>query len=183
MSNHYVPRKLFLTRGVGVHREQLVSFEMALRDARISPFNLVTVSSILPPHCAVTDVQEGLSYLAPGEIVYCVLARASTNQPDQVIFGAVGMAIPADPNQHGYLSEHRGTGETEEIARAHAETLADVMLTTALGIPTSTSVHPGGNGESANPRSGIQRMSIAQSTVSNPDGLWTTVVAAAVFAD
>lgn len=72
MPTHYIPRKFFLTKGVGVHREKLVSFEMALRDARIAPFNLVTVSSILPPHCELVDVEEGLSHLSPGEIVYCV---------------------------------------------------------------------------------------------------------------
>ena len=39
-----IPRKLFLTRGVGVHREKLTSFEMALREAGIAHFNLVRVS-------------------------------------------------------------------------------------------------------------------------------------------
>jgi arginine decarboxylase len=180
---HYVPRKVFLTKGVGVHREKLVSFEMALRDARIAPFNLVPVSSILPPHCTVVDVEEGLSYLSPGEIVYCVLVRESTNQPGEVVFSAIGMAIPADPNQHGYLSEHHGLGHTEASARAHAEELASVMLTTALGIPAYAGIHPSGNDHSADTLIGIQRKSIAQSAVGNNDGDWTTVVAAAVFAD
>ena len=43
--------KVFLTKGVGVHKEQLTSFEMALRDAGIAPFNLVHVSSIYQPNC------------------------------------------------------------------------------------------------------------------------------------
>jgi arginine decarboxylase len=179
--SHYVPRKLFLTKGVGVHQEKLVSFELALRDARIAPFNLVTVSSILPPHCAVVDVEEGLGHLSPGEIVYCVLARESTNHPGKLISGAIGMAIPEDPHQHGYLSEHHGLGEIEETACVHAEELANTMLTTALGIPAYAGIRPNGNGESANMR--IEQKSIAQTAIGNDDGLWTTVVAVAVFAD
>lgn len=183
MPTHYVPRKCFLTRGVGVHREKLVSFEMALRDARIAPFNLVPVSSILPPHCELVDVAEGLSHLSPGEIVFCVLAREATNQPGKVVFGSIGMAIPANPDQHGYISEHHGFGQTEQAARAYAEELADVMLTTALGIPTPASMQSNGDAGSADPRSGIRKKSIAQSAIGNADGDWTTVVAAVVFAD
>ena len=47
----YVPKQLFFTAGVGVHREKLTSFEMALRDASIACYNLVRVSSIFPPRC------------------------------------------------------------------------------------------------------------------------------------
>lgn len=49
--NPWVPRRVFLTKGVGRHREKLSSFEMALRGAQIHAYNLVTVSSILPPGC------------------------------------------------------------------------------------------------------------------------------------
>ena len=45
---HFVPSKMYLTKGVGTHKYELRSFEMALRDAGIEKCNLVTVSSILP---------------------------------------------------------------------------------------------------------------------------------------
>ena len=41
-----VPTQIFLTRGVGVHREKLASFEEALRSAGVAYCNLVSVSSI-----------------------------------------------------------------------------------------------------------------------------------------
>ena len=44
-----VPSRIFLTKGVGKHREKLVSYEAALRNAQIAQFNLVSVSSIFPP--------------------------------------------------------------------------------------------------------------------------------------
>jgi arginine decarboxylase len=182
MSNHYVPRKLFFTRGVGVHREKLVSFEMALRDARISPFNLVTVSSIIPPHCEIVQVEEGLGYLSPGEIVYCVLSIAETNQPSQVIVSSIGMAISQDPAQHGYIAEHHGVGQDEAEAGAYAEKLAFIMLTTVLGIPAYAGIQPSKHVGASHPSLVQLQKGIAQSAVGS-DGCWTTVVAAAVFAD
>ncbi|MBU4582499.1 MAG: pyruvoyl-dependent arginine decarboxylase, partial [Proteobacteria bacterium] len=46
--NVYVPKQIFFTKGVGLHKEELHSFELALRDAGIEKCNLVQVSSILP---------------------------------------------------------------------------------------------------------------------------------------
>ena len=182
MLHHSVPRKFFLTRGVGVHQERLVSFELALRGARISPFNLVTVSSIIPPHCELVEVEDGLVHLSHGEIVYCVLSTTDTNQPGQVIVSSIGMAIPEDPNQHGYLSEHHNIDQTETEAGAYAEKLAVIMLTTACGIPVYAGIQPGKNGGSGDLSLVQQRKGIAQFAVGQ-DGCWTTVVAAAVFAD
>jgi arginine decarboxylase len=34
-----VPKRIFLTKGVGKHRERLTSFELALRDAGIAAQN------------------------------------------------------------------------------------------------------------------------------------------------
>ena len=40
------PKKIFFTKGVGVHKDKLSSFEVALRSAGIEKCNLVYVSSI-----------------------------------------------------------------------------------------------------------------------------------------
>ena len=55
----YVPRYMFFTKGTGVAKEKLASFENALRDARIAHLNLVLVSSIFPPHCRIVDIETG----------------------------------------------------------------------------------------------------------------------------
>src|SRR5262249_50632563 len=47
----FVAKKIFLTKGVGKHRERLSSFELALRNAGIAACNIVRVSSIFPPNC------------------------------------------------------------------------------------------------------------------------------------
>ncbi|MGH7197796.1 MAG: pyruvoyl-dependent arginine decarboxylase, partial [Candidatus Omnitrophota bacterium] len=130
-----IASKIFLTHGVGRHKEKLTSFEMALRDAEIAQFNLVTVSSIFPPKCKLIGRKEGLTLLTPGEIVHVVMSKQDTNEPHRLVAASVGLAIPKDEGHYGYLSEHHSFGETGERAGDYAEDLAAEMLATILGVP------------------------------------------------
>ena len=92
-----IPRKVFFTKGVGKHKEKLESFELALRDAGIEKFNLVRVSSILPPHCKIVSRDSGLKNLSPGEVVYCVLSENSSNEPNRLV--AASVDAPSRPTR------------------------------------------------------------------------------------
>ncbi len=177
-----VPKKVFFTKGVGRHKEELGSFEMALRDAGIEKFNLVTVSSIYPPGCKIITRAQGLQELTPGEVVFCVMYQTRSNAPTRLMAASVGLAVPADNDQYGYLSEHKSFGETEERAGEYAEDLAASMLATTLGLEFDTSA-AWDEREQLYKASGkiIKTTNITQSAIGNKDGLWTTVVAAAVF--
>ncbi|MCX5832709.1 MAG: arginine decarboxylase, pyruvoyl-dependent [Deltaproteobacteria bacterium] len=129
-----VPRMIFFTKGVGTHREELHSFELALRSAGIEKCNLVQVSSILPPQCKVIPRTQGLKLLQPGAITYCVLCRCCSNEPRRLLAASVGCAIPTDKNTYGYISEHHSFGQTERQAGDYAEDLAAAMLASTLGI-------------------------------------------------
>jgi arginine decarboxylase len=179
-----IPQKVFFTKGVGVHKEHLASFEAALRDAGIAPFNLVSVSSIFPPGCKWVSREEGLTYLKTGQIVYAVISRNETNEPGRLIAASVGCAIPADPGQYGYLSEHHSFGENDKKAGDYAEDLAASMLATTLGIEFDSDA-AWDEREQIYKMSGkiVRSSNITQSAIGNKDGLWTTVVAAAVFVD
>src|SRR5271169_1700866 len=108
-----IPTKIFFSKGVGIHKDKLASFEAALRDAGIEKCNLVYVSSILPPNCKVISKDEGIKLLYPGQITFCVMARSETNEPNRLISTSIGVAMPKDANnRYGYLSEHHGFGET-----------------------------------------------------------------------
>ena len=96
MGKDMVPKKLFLTKGVGKHKERLSSFELALRDAGIAAQNLVRVSSIFPPNCKLISRKEGLQYLHPGEVVFAVIAENSTREPHRLVASSIGVALPAD---------------------------------------------------------------------------------------
>jgi arginine decarboxylase len=177
----FVPSKVFFTKGTGRHKEYLESFELALRDAKIEKCNIVTVSSILPPHCERIGIEEGIRELSPGQITFAVLARNSTNENNRLISASVGVAIPADQSQYGYLSEHHPHGETAGQSGEYAEDLAATMLATTLGIEFDP-------GKDWDEREGIYKMSgkivnsfnITQSA-EGETGLWTTVISCAVL--
>lgn len=175
-------REMFLTRGAGTHREKLTSFEMALRDAGIAHLNLVRVSSIFPPGCAIIERVDGLKKLQPGEVTFVVIAEMATNEPGRWIATSVGIALPTDPAMYGYLSEHHTYGQTEREASDYAEDLAASMLATTLGVPFDPN-------KDYEERREIYRMSghivnstsITQTAEGSPAGLWTTVIACAVL--
>ena len=177
-----VPKKIFFTKGVGVHKERLASFEMALRMAGIEMLNLILVSSIWPPGCKRITKEEGVKLLHPGEITFCVYDRLQTNEPNRLIAASVGAALPAEDNQYGYLSEHHAFGETEEKAGEYAEDLAASMLATTLGIEFDINT-AWNEREQIYKASGkiIKTMNTTQSALGNKDGLWTSVFAAGVF--
>jgi arginine decarboxylase len=177
-----LPKKIFLTKGVGKHKEQLSSFELALRSAGIARFNLVSVSSIFPPKCKIISKQEGLTYLYDGQVVFCVMARAATNEPNRLISSSVGLAIPQDRRQFGYLSEHHDYGMTEKKAGDYAEDLAAEMLATTLGLEFDSNKSYDEKMEIWKISGKIVRTrSITQSAEGDKNGLWTTVVAAGIF--
>jgi len=178
----FVPRRVFLTKGVGVHREKLASFELALRDAGIAKFNLVPVSSIFPPACKVIARKLALAKMKPGQIVYCVMSKNETNEPHRLIAASIGLAVPADKHQYGYIAEHHSFGQTEREAGDYAEDLAAGMLATTLGVPFDPEVDYNERKEQYRVGGQIVRTTEAtQSAIGARGGRWTSVVAAAVF--
>ncbi|HTY56571.1 MAG TPA: arginine decarboxylase, pyruvoyl-dependent [Candidatus Binataceae bacterium] len=179
-----VPKGIFLTKGVGRHREKLTSFELALRSAGIAEYNLVRVKSIFPPNCKLLTQPEGMKRLSPGQVVFTVMSDNATNEPHRLIAASVGVAIPANTGMYGYLSEHHSFGETDQKAGDYAEDLAATMLATILGVDFDPNV---GYDE----RKDIWRLSdkivttrnVTQSAIGDRDGLWTSVIAAGVFVD
>lgn len=132
-NNLLTPKQIFFTSGTGRHEDPLVSFELALRDAGIHKFNLVPVSSIFPPGCDIVNLEGGLNRLNPGQILFCVMARKTSNEEGKKVFASVGTAIPEDDALHGYISEYSGYCNGEDAGK-YSEEMAAEMLETAYGI-------------------------------------------------
>jgi arginine decarboxylase len=177
-----IPRYVFLTKGVGRHKDHLQSFELALRDAGIQACNIVTVSSILPPGCKLVSKERGLKMLHPGEITFAVMSKNSVQEPHRLLAASIGMAIPSSKNSYGYLSEHHSFGQSAEAAGNYAEDLAATMLATTMGIPFD-SEQAWDEKKQIFKTSGmiIKTSNITQSAKGDKNGYWTTVLAAAVF--
>ena len=176
------PKRMFFTRGVGCHRNRVQSFEIALRKAGIEKYNLVQVSSIFPPDCRIVPKEKGLEALKPGQICFLVLARENTNEPNRLVSAAIGLARPKDKTQYGYISEHHSFGQTMRAAADFAEDLAATMLASTQGIELDpdTAWDERKQAYKVGKRMFVSR-SIAQSARGHKDGLWTTVIAAAVM--
>jgi len=173
---------MFLTKGVGVHKDKLSSFEVALRNAGIEKCNLVYVSSILPPNCSIVSKADGLKLIQPGQITYCIMARNSTNEPSRLVSSAIGVAVPKDQKNYGYISEHHSYGETARVSGDYAEDLAATMLATTLGIEFDPEL-AWDERKQVYRASGhiIETRNICQSAEGDKHGQWTTVIAAAVL--
>jgi len=176
-----VPTKIFFTKGVGSHRDELRSFELALKDAGIEKLNLVHVSSIFPPLCKIISKEEGSKAIAPGSIAFCVMARQASNEMRRLIASSIGCALPADKNTYGYLSEHHAYGQTDEVAGEFAEDMAASMLASTLGVEFDENSN-WDEKEQVFKISGdiVRTFNVTQSAVISSKG-WTTVVAAGVF--
>jgi arginine decarboxylase len=178
----FLPKQMFLTKGTGRHKEKLSSFELALRGAGIEKYNLVRVSSIFPPGCKIIGKEKGLEMLKPGQMLYLVLAENATNESNRLLSASIGVAIPNIKEHYGYLSEHHSFGQTEKVSGEYAEDLAAQMLASTYGIEFDIDAN-------YNEKKDIFKMDgriiktrhHTQSAVCGKDGLWTTVVSAAVF--
>ena len=178
----FLPKQIFLTKGVGKHKEQLSSFELALRSAGIAACNLVPVSSIFPAGCKLVGKPLGLRKLSPGEVIFAVMSKNSTREPHRLIAASVGLALPADKTAYGYLSEHHSFGQTDEEAGDYAEELAAEMLATTLNVEFDPDKSWDEKKEIYRISNKIVRtMNVTQSAVGDKRGYWTTVIAAAIL--
>lgn len=180
--NSWVPKKIFLTKGAGQHREKLASFELALREAGIASLNLITVSSILPPKCDFIARDSGVKLLSHGQVVPIVLARSESNTPSELVSSGVGVAVPRNRDDYGYLSEHHGVNMIDEQMEEYVEDLAAEMLATTYGLKFDPDASWDEKRElwKIDDRI-VNTRSVIQTATVSPEGLWTTTVAAAVL--
>ena len=177
-----VPKKVFFTKGVGRHKHELQSFELALRNAGIEKCNIVKVSSIIPPDCKIISREKGISLLKPGQITYCVMSKNTTSEPNRLVGAAIGVATPKEKNTYGYISERHCFGETGKRLKDHAEDLAATMLATTLGLEFDPD-KAWDERKQEYKMSGrfVRTLGVEQTARGDKKGLWTTVLAAAVF--
>ncbi|MFQ5496456.1 MAG: pyruvoyl-dependent arginine decarboxylase [Nitrosopumilus sp.] len=177
-----VAKKLFLTKGKGVHEDRLTSFEYALRDAGIAGTNLVLISSIFPPKAKLISRKDGLKQISPGQILFTIYSKNQTNEPHRMCAASVGIAQPKDKNRYGYLSEYESFGQNETQSGDYAEDIAAQMLASSLGIPFDADKAWDEKRQQWSISGKIYNTkNITQSARGDKDGKWTTVFAAAVL--
>ena len=105
----------------------------------------------------------------------------STNEPSRLVGASIGLALPAAGHQYGYISEHHGYGMTEQRMRDFVEDMAATMLATTLGIEFDPETAYDQRKEIYHMSGKIIKTRAAQTAEGDKLGLWTTVIASAVF--
>lgn len=78
-------------RGIGLTR--LSAFDAALRDAGVADFNLIRLSSVIPPGGVVREVPGGEQLKGRlGDVLYCVYADSYASTPGEEAWAGVAWA-------------------------------------------------------------------------------------------
>lgn len=91
--------------GIGTGSSKLNAFDSALISAGIANYNLVKISSILPPN----SIEKELVTLSIGRLLPCAFAFQFSKAKGEKITAGVAIGIPEDFNEHnGVIMEISG---------------------------------------------------------------------------
>lgn len=121
--------KVFLTAGVGVGRQALNAFDNALRDANIADFNLIRVTSIVPPGIPVHHISPSSEFIkGEGLLIPTIYEAISSKKVGREISAAVGIGItvPAEKGA-GIIFTYSCFGSKKKAAETVREMVEEGM--------------------------------------------------------
>ena len=102
------PLQITVRTAVGEGRTLLSAFDAALLQAGVANFNLIVLSSVIPPRTVMTRDTTTLAG-THGDRLYCVEAVAYADHPGEVVSAGLGWVF--DPELGGLFVEHTGGSE------------------------------------------------------------------------
>lgn len=118
-------KKYYISAGTGIGHSSLTSFDSALIHTGVGNYNLVRVSSILPPNAKKTFSID----LKAGQALHVAYASITSNKRDTIISSAVGIGIPKDSGQVGVIMEYSGY-----CVKREAESQVESMIKEAMSL-------------------------------------------------
>lgn len=106
----YLPENYVIKTAIGCGNHKVEAFDKALISAGICDYNLIKVSSILPPGC---KAQNAIS-LSKGAILPSAYASIYSNTLGEFVSAAVAIGIPADQSNVGVIMEYSSYNRKEE---------------------------------------------------------------------
>ena len=120
--------KIYIATGIGYGQTMLSAFDAALMDAGIHNFNLIQLSSIVPPGAQIISKRRlEFSSEKYGNRLYLVKAESRSRETNKFIGAALGWYQIEDGR--GVFVEHEEIGETEEAVRSNLEVEVKKSLT------------------------------------------------------
>jgi len=117
-------KKCCISKGIGVSRKGLPSFDKALLNAGVGNYNLVRLSSILPAKHEWVSVEELPSQYPEGSLLPTAYSTITSDILGDTIVSTIGVGIPKDPSKVGVIMEYSDKNISEEQAR---ETLHEMI--------------------------------------------------------
>jgi pyruvoyl-dependent arginine decarboxylase len=98
--------------GSGSGRTLLSAFDHALQSAGVADFNLVTLSSVIPPGSRLRHVSNTLPG-GHGDLLFCVRAEAYAEHSGDIAWAGLGWCV--DETGGGLFVEHHGGSEASVV--------------------------------------------------------------------
>lgn len=118
-------REIFVTSGTGSGQTQLAAFDEALLHAGIANYNLIKLSSILPPESKVIikapDINQPINF---GKKLYVVISEKRESEKGREAWAGIGWVQAKDGR--GLFVEQHGAQQAE-VMRLIKETLSDMV--------------------------------------------------------
>ncbi|GAA1980986.1 hypothetical protein GCM10009718_17430 [Isoptericola halotolerans] len=123
------PLTIRVSTGTGTGRTTLAAFDAALVAAGVGDFNLVRLSSVVPPGSTILDV-DAAGQLAGqhGDALFCVYAEAHASLPGHEAWAGVAWSRRDDGSGAGLFVEHEGPSH-EQVATDLTHSLEDLSAT------------------------------------------------------
>jgi arginine decarboxylase len=119
--------KINISAGTGVGPTELAAFDHALVNAGVANFNLIYLSSVLPPTSEVSVLNKPHQPRGRwGDRLYVVMAQSRTSDRHKEVWAGIGWM--QDPKtKRGLLVEHEGhsEGEVREDIQSTLKALAE----------------------------------------------------------
>lgn len=105
-------RTIQVASGAGAGPTELAAFDAALRDAGIANFNLIYLSSVIPPGSDIEIAVDGRAHVpgAWGDRLYLVVAEERSSAPGTEAWAGIGW-VQHEHDGRGLFVEHHGHSE------------------------------------------------------------------------
>ncbi|HEX8510198.1 MAG TPA: pyruvoyl-dependent arginine decarboxylase [Propionibacteriaceae bacterium] len=102
-----------VSSGAGHGATRLAAFDAALLSAGVADFNLVRLSSVIPPHSLVREVDQAEQLPGGhGDLLYCVYADAYASRPAEMAWAGVAWSVREHGPGGGLFVEHTGAARS-----------------------------------------------------------------------
>jgi arginine decarboxylase len=115
-----------VSTGSGAAPTRVAAFDAALFAAGVADYNILRLSSVVPPYAVVRQVA-GVEQIkgATGDVAYCVYAAAYASTPGEQAWAGLAWATDPDESGGGVFVEH--TACSESVVRRDLTATIDAM--------------------------------------------------------